>query len=529
MSYVRSTPLTTRRYLPDDVFIKNTLPPAEETTTLEKCAPFLCEFVGTFILALTIGYISPSGNPAWVPTVIGAVLMVLAYATGPVSGGYLNPAVSLALGFIGKLGWFKVFGYIVVQTVAVFLAALTMFSLFDVTVTIQPNPEFGMISAGFCEIFYTGLLCFVVLNCAASKTNNPRFHSNQFYGLAIGLAVIAGSYPCSAISGAVFNPAIAFGFSVIQMGSGLIYVAFHIVAAALAGMMFKSVRPDDYLHENDEAVAQFEDSIEAKCLSEFVGTLVLMITVGLNVLTHSEQIGWSTGAALACLIYSLGDVSGGHFNPAVSIAVWLSGRSKLSTTAAGLYIVMQVMGAVIAGFVLSYVHDQGPYDHEVYGVHPEAGTTWHQVVEAELVFTFVLCWVFLAVGTASLRYPGNTSLATPPPKRSAYAGLAIGLTLTVGAYAVGSITGAILNPAIAIGLQVEMASELSSTNTTKNFIENVTTLGLGEVTVTAETFTPDASNYLKYSLIELGAGVIAAAFYHCSHAHEFHAKNAAAN
>mmetsp|Transcript_86592 Transcript_86592/g.149851 ORF Transcript_86592/g.149851 Transcript_86592/m.149851 type:complete len:537 (+) Transcript_86592:95-1705(+) len=524
VGYGTSSPPLSGRYLTDDVLIKHS--PEGELTFLEKCAPFVCEFIGTYMLAITLGYVSAFGDSNWGPTAVGAVLMILIYAVGPVSGGNLNPAVSLALGFVGKLPWTKVFAYIILQIGGAFLAAVTMYSLFGATLVIQPNADFGPITAGFCEIFYTFLLCFVVLNCAASKRNNPTFDSNQFYALAIGLVIIAGGYPSGPISGAIFNPALAIGYSIISLASGLLYIIFHIVGACFASMMFKAVRPEDYHLDDEYAVSHYQPTDESKVLSEFIGTMVLVVTVGLNILTHSAQTGWSAGAALACAIYSLGDVSGGHFNPAVSFAVWLCGRSKLPATATFLYIIMQVMAATISGFVLSFIHDEGPYDNEVYGVHPKTGTDWVQVIISELVFTFLLCWVVLSVGTTSQAYPGNA----PPPKRNFYAALAIGLCVTIGGFAVGGVSGAVLNPAVALGLQVENVAELQSTNTTKNVIAIVNaTIDTGvtiPVSINVETYIPDSTNFAWYTLIQLGGALIAAILFHSSHAHEFYAKNA---
>merc|ERR1719422_1778701 len=69
-----------------------------------------------------------------------------------------------------------------------------------------------------------------------------------------------------------------------------------------------------------------EPSTFSMVFSEFLGTFMLVFTVGLNLVMKSPATPWSAAAALMCMIYSLGDVSGGHFNPAVTLAITASGR-----------------------------------------------------------------------------------------------------------------------------------------------------------------------------------------------------------
>ena len=67
----------------------------------------------------------------------------------------------------------------------------------------------------------------------------------------------------------------------------------------------------------------------AKCCSEFLGTFFLVLTVGLNVLGKSPAAAWSIAASLMCMIYALGSVSGAHFNPAVTLAIFFEKTMKI--------------------------------------------------------------------------------------------------------------------------------------------------------------------------------------------------------
>merc|ERR1719487_2396106 len=113
----------------------------------------------------------------------------------------------------------------------------------------SPSPGFAWWQAGLAETLYTFMLCFVVLNCAASNKNGCGT-GQQFYGLAIGFVIIAGGYAAGVISGGCFNPAVALGLDVSSLGLGfgwgLLYVVYELAGAALAAALFRVVRPDDF-------------------------------------------------------------------------------------------------------------------------------------------------------------------------------------------------------------------------------------------------------------------------------------------
>merc|ERR1719456_263367 len=274
------------------------------------------------------------------------------------------------------------------------------------------------------------MLCFVVLNCAASTSNS----NNQFYGLAIGFVIVAGGYGAGHISGGAFNPAVALGIdlsSAMHHGVfwGPIYVVFELIGAGLAALLFRIVRPDDFGTSGEYQLA-------TKLASEFIGTFYLVLTVGLNVLGSSPAPVWSIAAALMCMIFSLGNCSGGHFNPAVTLAVTLRGGGKIGPGEVPAYMASQILGGIAAAFTYTAM-EKG---HTV-PLGPGANYGWGAAAVAELVFTFVLCFVVLSVATTDKQQP-----------LSQYFGLAIGSCVTAGGYAIGAVSGGSLNPAVSIGL-----------------------------------------------------------------------------
>merc|ERR1719389_591115 len=208
-----------------------------------KC---VAEFIGTYLLVFAVGCNVLTGSPVWGVTSIACTLMVCIYALGGISGANFNPAVSVALGIAKKLEWNDVGIYICVQLVAGILAGLsygvTLWHVFN----LAPTPGFHWWQAALAEIIYTFMLCFVVLNVAASKKHAGQ---NQFYGLAIGFVVIAGGYGAGHISGGCFNPAVAWGIDVSSAGIGfgwcLAYTIFEFIGAAVAAVLFTVCRPEE--------------------------------------------------------------------------------------------------------------------------------------------------------------------------------------------------------------------------------------------------------------------------------------------
>jgi len=336
--------------------------------TTQEC---VAEFVGTFLLVFTVGCNVLGKTPVFAGVSIASVLMVSIYALGAVSGANFNPAVSVTLGIVQSMKgpgmpWAKVGIYCAVQILAGLCAGFSYAILFWDAFNLGPAKGFGALSAGLCEMLYTFMLCFVVLNVACARKYEGE-KGNQWFGLAIGFVIIAGAYGAGAISGGCFNPAVAIGVDTSSAGLGfgwcIAYTIFELIGAAMAAVCFKLVRPGDLPAANSTPTPASE------LTSEFLGTFFLVLTVGLNVLGKSPAGAFSIAASLMCMIYAVGDISGAHFNPAVTFAILISKRDpKLDAKKAILYMLTQIAGAITAAFVYALI-----YRGETFALGPKPG------------------------------------------------------------------------------------------------------------------------------------------------------------
>lgn len=175
---------------------------------------YLVEFIGTFFLVLTIGMVVLGGKGDLAPLAIGAVLMVMIYAGGHVSGAHYNPAVTLAVLIRGRISTGEAIGYMIVQVIGGFVAAYVV-TYFMADKIQEAVSQANMAKALVAEFLGTFALAYVVLNVATSKETA----GNSNYGLAIGFTVLAMAYAFGAISGGAFNPAVGVGISVLHLAS----------------------------------------------------------------------------------------------------------------------------------------------------------------------------------------------------------------------------------------------------------------------------------------------------------------------
>jgi aquaporin Z len=171
-----------------------------------------------------------------------------------------------------------------------------------------------------------------------------------------------------------------------------------------------------------------------KCIAECIGTFFLVLTIGCCVVIGGAGViaPLAIGSILMVMIYAGGHISGGHFNPAVTLGVWVRGRCPTSDVVP--YWAAQVIGAVVAALALNYL--KGDVTAKPLVLKPGPALL------AEFLFTFALVYVVL-----------NSATAKGTANNSFY-GLAIGFTVLAGAFSVGSISGAAFNPAVAIGISI---------------------------------------------------------------------------
>jgi aquaporin Z len=205
---------------------------------------YTMELIGTFFLVMTICF-AVSTHSALAPLGIGAVLVALVFAGGHISGAHYNPAVSVAAYLRGRLPTRELLPYIAAQLVGAAAAAGVSRFVFGGGPGVAFDVSGKALAAAIVvELLVTFLLAFVVLNVATSK-DHPN---NSFYGLAIGFTVLAGAVSVGAISGGVFNPAVALGASIAGLVSWKLlplYVLANLAGGALAAVAFRQLNPDD--------------------------------------------------------------------------------------------------------------------------------------------------------------------------------------------------------------------------------------------------------------------------------------------
>ncbi len=203
---------------------------------------YIAEFIGTFFLVLTIGCTGiGAGAGVIAPLAIGAVLMVMVFAGGHISGAHYNPAVTIGVLIRGKVKASDVLPYMIAQLLAAVLAGLIVSKYLRAGIAVTPiAPHVG--HALLAEFLFTFALVYVVLNAATAEGTS----GNSFYGLAIGMTVMAGAFAVGDISGGAFNPAVAVGISVLGISSWSnlwIYLVANFTGAIAAAIIFKMINP----------------------------------------------------------------------------------------------------------------------------------------------------------------------------------------------------------------------------------------------------------------------------------------------
>lgn len=166
-------------------------------------------------------------------------------------------------------------------------------------------------------------------------------------------------------------------------------------------------------------------------VTELVGTFFLVLAVGMSSVSGNPAAPLAIGSTLMVMVYMGGHVSGAHYNPAVSVGVWL--RGGLEAGDLGPYLAAQLVGAILAGLAVMAMTGQ------TFAPAPAADAGLVPVLLAEVLVTFALVLVILNVATH------------PATEGNSYYGLAIGFTVLAGAYLVGPVSGGAFNPAVGLG------------------------------------------------------------------------------
>jgi aquaporin Z len=475
----------------------------------ELIKPYLCEFIGTFCFLSVISWtiwgthLTAAGNGPFVGFYIGSALMVVVYFGGSISGGHFNPAVSLAIFLTGStifkardhvaFGPIQLIGYWVAQLCGAFLAGGISYAFSYEQYYWQgtPGDKTGlcMISAGYparfpgmypggssagtdsagcsiinptangpvgwgtaavVEMFGTMALVLTVLNVATVSTGAANA-GNSTFGLAIGGVITAWAYGGGWISGGAFNPAVGMLPLVWGQTADVGIYWFGPMMGSLCGVIFFMLtNPGEFMEgEITPMITTVKD-----CINEFIGTALFCGLISLCVGGGAAAAPVAIGTMLMCMVYMGGHVSGGHFNPAVSLAVWIRGKAPWWKCL--LYVLSQSVGALIAGGISNLVFkdvnsDGMPFGIRNYGM-PAFGMQMNVAgAEYNTQYPFGTAWVVELFGTCILASSVLMSATTDNKNQNnGYYGLAIGFSVTVSAASFGYISGGAFNPAVGL-------------------------------------------------------------------------------
>src|SRR6266480_2035818 len=179
-----------------------------------------------------------------------------------------------------------------------------------------------------------------------------------------------------------------------------------------------------------------EESVLRRGVAEFIGTFTLIFIGGGAGIVSGQDIvtvALANGLAIGIMVTNLGHISGGHFNPAITLG-FLATR-RITAALAAVYLFAQLLGAVCAAFILRYLFTQ--FAAKVTAPAPHTSDAKALILEA--IMTVFLVWAVWATAV------------DPRGAFKAIAGLAIGLTITIDVFVGGLVTGAAMNPARAFG------------------------------------------------------------------------------
>ncbi len=179
---------------------------------------YIFECIGTMFLVLSYGFTEN-------PIAIGSMLAVLIYLGRDISGGYYNPAVSLAMFIRGKIKLKELGNYVSFQLLGGFLAAIVYWLIAPKRYFPAPASWVGYWQIFLVEVIFTFFFCFVFLVIMTSR----RFKDNSLYGIIIGISLITIMF-----LGATFNPAVSIGpsiFDLFFLGSAIKHMPAYVLGS----------------------------------------------------------------------------------------------------------------------------------------------------------------------------------------------------------------------------------------------------------------------------------------------------------
>jgi aquaporin Z len=389
------------------------------------------EAVGTAVLCFTVSCL-PHVAEDMVGLAVGGVLMVLVYAGGPVSGGHYNPAVTLALFVRGLINVNDATLYVAVQCVGAIIGAAAATGPYPFEEAAFPAPAegIGSFQALAAELCWTWALAYVVMMVAT----RDEVEGNGYFGLAIGLTLMSAAYCIGPISGCAINPAVGVLAFLHGSSTAWIYVVGPALGGVIAALHLKIVDKGEFYSE---------------LFVEAAGTFALCSAVATAAANGTAMAPLAIGGALAAFVYAGGPVSGGMYNPAVSLAVLARNvgselEPAMEVKKMPLFVLAQLVGALKAACVYAYILNGSDgwlgslfSSAQIGHPAPAADASFVAAAVSEAFGVMLLVFTVLAVATV------------PATMENDYFGIAIGFAVVVAASIVGGVSGGAFNPAVA--------------------------------------------------------------------------------
>ncbi|CUI15569.1 aquaporin 9, putative [Bodo saltans] len=173
----------------------------------------------------------------------------------------------------------------------------------------------------------------------------------------------------------------------------------------------------------------------SELVAEFVGTFLFVLTITLATIGIGSLAPLAIGFMLMAMVFTFGYISGGHFNPAITFATFITRHTPLRKLIR--YVIVQVLAGIMSTLYASAIVG---LDVPVPTTDTNIVAVWQSLL-SELVYTFALACVVLHVAYSRQR-------------TNSFYGFAIGMTLMAAAFSVGGFTGGAFNPAVATGIQL---------------------------------------------------------------------------
>jgi aquaporin Z len=200
------------------------------------------EAVGTGVLVIIIAMASVNAG-VMAPLAIGLGLAALVYMGGPVSGAHYNPAVSLCLAMTRALPMERLGPYAAAQCVGAIVGASVACAMTGEAVVPAPGVDVAWWRALITEAVFTFMLCIVIIGAAVAPASKGR----GYFGLAIGLTILAAALAGGPISGGVYNPGVALGLAALGLSRGIdashvwLYLIGPVIGALAATLLSPAI------------------------------------------------------------------------------------------------------------------------------------------------------------------------------------------------------------------------------------------------------------------------------------------------